>query len=166
MKGTDKIMVKYFNGDLLQSDCNVICHQVNCRGVMGAGIARTIREKYPQVFSVFRTSYAAGCNKLGEIDVVYIAEAKRFIVNMYAQYDYKPKGMVHTDYSAFESCIRKIKTEVSDYRKYHPEVGKVKIGFPYRIGCGLGGGDWTIVKSILEREFSGDEWNVEIWRLP
>lgn len=158
-------MVVYKNGDLLQSDCKIICHQVNCRGVMGAGIAKVIRTKYPHAYDVFQTSYRAGSNVLGEIDVVYIAEDKRFIINMYAQYDYRPKGKVHTDYEAFASCVRKLKTEVSDYKKFHPETGRLNIGFPSHIGCGLAGGNWETVKAILEREFCGDEWNVEIWQL-
>lgn len=39
------------------------------------------------------------------------------------------------------------------------------IGFPDHIGCGLGGGDWNIVKKIIEEEFAGNEWKVEIWKL-
>lgn len=30
----------YYKGDLLKSPCNMICHQVNCQGVMGDGIAK------------------------------------------------------------------------------------------------------------------------------
>lgn len=52
-------MVSYKRGDLLASDCNVICHQVNCKGVMNAGIAKAIRNKYPQVYDVFMTSFAS-----------------------------------------------------------------------------------------------------------
>lgn len=37
------------------------------------------------------------------------------------------------------------------------------IGFPYKIGCGLAGGDWNIISQILEEEFAGPQWNVEIW---
>ena len=38
-------MIKFFNGDLLKSGCDIICHQVNEYGVMGAGIAKQIKEK-------------------------------------------------------------------------------------------------------------------------
>ena len=33
-------MVKERKGDLLRSDAAIIAHQVNCQGVMGAGVAR------------------------------------------------------------------------------------------------------------------------------
>lgn len=50
-------MVIYKNDDLLLSDCNVICHQVNCKGVMNAGIAKSIRKRYPEVYKVFIVSF-------------------------------------------------------------------------------------------------------------
>lgn len=31
----------------------IICHQVNCQNVMGAGIARAIYEKYPKVKELY-----------------------------------------------------------------------------------------------------------------
>jgi hypothetical protein len=40
---------------------------------------------------------------------------------------------------------------------------KVKIGFPYKIGCDRGGGDWQIIKGILHKYFDGEEFDVEIW---
>lgn len=46
-------MITYRNGDLLKSNCNIICHQVNCQGVMGAGIAKQIRLTYPSVFKAY-----------------------------------------------------------------------------------------------------------------
>lgn len=36
-------MIKIVNGDLLQSNLPLIAHQTNCLGVMGAGIARSIK---------------------------------------------------------------------------------------------------------------------------
>ena len=37
-------MIKERKGNLLQADAPMIAHQVNCQGVMGAGIARQIRK--------------------------------------------------------------------------------------------------------------------------
>ena len=43
-------MIHYVKGNLLDSDCDYICHQVNCQGVMGSGIAKQIRERWPEVY--------------------------------------------------------------------------------------------------------------------
>ena len=50
-------MVSYKNGDLFSSGCNVICHQVNCKGMMNACIAKTMKKKYPDVYKVFIASF-------------------------------------------------------------------------------------------------------------
>ena len=35
----------YKTGNILDAQTDVIAHQVNCQGVMGAGLAKQIREK-------------------------------------------------------------------------------------------------------------------------
>ena len=46
-------MVTHIDGDLLEiqktMNLDVICHQVNCQGKMASGIAKQIRDTYPQV---------------------------------------------------------------------------------------------------------------------
>lgn len=41
--------IKFVNGDILtfpeRDGDTIICQQVNCRGVMGAGLAKQIRDK-------------------------------------------------------------------------------------------------------------------------
>lgn len=157
-------MVTYKNGDLLKSNCNIICHQVNCQGVMGSGIAKQIRAAYPSVFKAYKDLCDVyGCDFVfGIAHMCPISEVKgRYIANMFAQYHYLPRGINHTDYERFRSCCQQLKTLIPTEL-----VGtEFTIGFPDHIGCGLGGGDWNIVKKIIEEEFAGDEWKVEIWKL-
>ena len=54
-----KLVVKqityYKNKSLLDLSPNiVICHQVNCQGVMGAGIAKQIRARWPEVYEDYK----------------------------------------------------------------------------------------------------------------
>ena len=35
-------MIKTVVGDILDATEEITCHQVNCRGVMGAGVAKTL----------------------------------------------------------------------------------------------------------------------------
>ena len=43
-------MITYKKGNLLNSNCDIIVHQVNCQKVMGSGIAKQIRDRWPEVF--------------------------------------------------------------------------------------------------------------------
>jgi len=42
--------VIYKIGDVLKAETKVIAHQVNCKGVMGAGLAKQVKSKFPIVF--------------------------------------------------------------------------------------------------------------------
>jgi hypothetical protein len=86
---------------------------------MGAGIAKQIRGRYPNVYTVFMDTFTAGENKLGNIDVVYVQKERRFIINMYSQGDYKQRGVRHTNYYAFRECLKEIKLELQEYLKWH-----------------------------------------------
>lgn len=161
-------MLIYKNGDLLKSNCNIICHQVNCQGVMGSGIAKQIHCTYPEVFE----QYKQLCNQYKDLDKLENLmgntqicptsdDQKRYVANMFAEFHYLPRGIIHTDYEMFRVCCQRLKTLI-------PTIFICKdftIGFPDHIGCGLGGGDWNIVKKIIEEEFNGYEWRVEIWKL-
>ena len=82
----------------------------------------------------------------------------KYIANFFSQDHYLPRNVCHTNYDAFRICCKKLKSHVDDY----PNMENCVIGFPYKIGCGLAGGDWSIVSKIIEEELS--EYNVEIWK--
>ena len=42
--------MKIKHGDILSVANGIIVHQVNAQGVMGSGLAKQIREKYPMAF--------------------------------------------------------------------------------------------------------------------
>lgn len=154
-------MVTHIKGNLLDSDCDVICHQVNCQGVMRSGIAKQIRERWPKVYEVYRNTYEQQLRSwesvsslLGNIDMVHIGNNK-WVFNMYAQHRYGYDGKRYTSYDAFVDCLEQIRDRT------RPDE---KIGFPKNIGCGLGGGDWNIISALIE-EILGEEHDVYIYEL-
>ena len=155
-------MVNYVKGDLLESDCDYICHQVNCQGVMNSGIAKQIREKWPWVFS----SYAIYCGRhsgirsemLGTIWGVRIDHDNRnpqWVINMFSQEDYGYNGSRFTSYDAFATCLTAMRDRLPRDKT---------IGFPKNIGCGLGGGNWKIISTLIE-EILGDTHDIYIYEL-
>lgn len=149
-------MVKYVKGNLLDSDCDYICHQVNCQGVMGSGIAKQIRERWPEVYS----SYKELCTEfapeilLGTIDIVDIDHYPE-VINIFGQLTCGYDGKRYTSYDAFANALQQIK-ECIPYGLH--------IGFPKNIGCGLGGGNWKVVSALIE-EILGDKYDVYIYEL-
>lgn len=149
-------MVKYVKGNLLDSDCAYICHQVNCQGVMGSGIAKQIRERWPEVY----WSYKDACEQnrsrlLGSVDIAMITCSTQTVLNMFAQDTYGYDDTRYTSYDAFADCLKEIKLIVSK--------GST-IGFPKNIGCGLGGGNWKVISALIE-EILGEDFDVYIYEL-
>lgn len=126
----------YIQGNLLDSNINYICHQVNCQKVIGTGIAKQIADRWPQVKEEYQSNNAT----LGNISMTLVGE-RQAVINMYAQYNYGTDKR-YTDYEAFYSCLEKIHDVTKDTSI---------IGFPYGIGCGLGGGDWDIIEKMIEK---------------
>lgn len=151
-------MVNYVKGNLLDSDCDYICHQVNCQGVMGSGIARQIRERWPEVYEHYMEFYSHWedpYNQLGEIDIVDLNNSHQHVVNMYSQCSYGYDGQRYTSYDAFAYALEAIRQSTS----YNDSIG-----FPKNIGCGLGGGNWKVISALIE-EILGDCRDVYIYEL-
>jgi O-acetyl-ADP-ribose deacetylase (regulator of RNase III) len=47
--------MQHVKGNILNVEQGVICQQVNCKLIMGAGLAKQIRNKWPQVYTEYRS---------------------------------------------------------------------------------------------------------------
>lgn len=122
----------------------IILHQVNCKGVMGCGVALAIRNKWPKVYEKYREHYQKA--KLGMIQIIPIKD-DLFVVNLFAQ-DRYGREKRHTNYDAVESCLKKISTWKL---KNHQNLS---VYIPYKMGCGNAGGNWDIIYSIIQDTIS------------
>lgn len=145
-------MIKIVQGDLLESDCNVIMHQCNCLNKMGAGIARQIKDKYPKAFEAdYNYPVPLGKDRLGGYST--IVDKGVLIVNLYAQIGYG-RG-TRTQYEYFQEALR------NALQKIREDDKETKIGLPYGIGCGLAGGNWNIILGIITE--AAEEFNTTIY---
>lgn len=151
-------MITTIQHDLLTLDCDVIAHQVNCQGVMGAGLAKQIRTRYPNVYE----KYCNACTRfpatdlLGKIQIITTPNKPK-IANLFAQ-QYYGRDRKHTSYDALRMCFIKL-------RDYALTNNLTTIGLPYGIGCGLAGGDWKIVTRLIEDIFKPSKLTVYICKL-
>lgn len=141
-------MLKTINKNILEVDSGIICHQVNCMGVMGSGLAKQIRDKWPDVYKNYSLLffYTKKEDLLGDFQFVKINNSLE-VVNVFGQFNYG-KDKKQTDYAALDKAFLKM----SRY-KNHFKFKEWPIYFPHRFGCGLAGGDWTIVEPLIEKYF-------------
>ena len=45
----EEIMIQYYNGSIFDSKADILCHQVNCQGAFGYGIAGQVKKLFPEV---------------------------------------------------------------------------------------------------------------------
>lgn len=148
-------MIKIVNGDLLEAKENIICHACNCMGVMGSGVAKQIRNKYPQVYEGYLervNEYTQGEDLrkelLGQVHAVVIDENK-IVINMFTQYKFGNDGKQYTNLEAMFKCLLTV--------RYVAEKNKISVAMPYKIGSYRGGAKWDEVEELILRAFNGYE---------
>lgn len=147
-------------GNVLDAGTTYIVHQVNCQGVMGAGLAKQIKERYPNVFKMYRNMCILYAQRksdlLGTAQIIPCdGSNSQFIVNVFAQVDYGRSGL-YTNYDAFRVAMEHLAITMAQ----NPTA---TVAFPYMIGCGLAGGDWNIISRIIEDVLPGER--VKIYQL-
>ena len=165
-------MVHYEKGNMLFSDCDYLCHQVNCQGKMGSGIALAIKDKWPIVYEQYKEWYEWWQDVAADQFMVYEngpdgselmlghiltvkVNGKQSIINLAAQQYYGFDDRRYTSYEAFWNCLDEIKNSV-------PKGST--IAFPEKIGSNRGGANWNVIKAMIEAAL-GDDYDVYIYSL-
>lgn len=141
-------------GSCLDSTADVIAHQTNCKGVMGAGIALAIRNKYPEIMPPYQSACNTG-NMLGKCQLIETVDGQYFIANLFGQAGFGSGKQ--TNYDALQSALNSLVEQMC-------ENGLTSVSMPYNIGCGLAGGDWNVVLDMLVKTFSGTYLRLELWQ--
>lgn len=149
MKSQNKLesLLKYVKGDILDAKHGIIGHQVNCRMVMGAGLAKQIREKYPMVFSEYQEVMGATPfhARLGKCQIVQVGP-DLYVANLFGQADFAPSGIRHTSYNALSMALHGL----YDWRtKNFKTEADMPIYLPFGLGSGLARGDWAVIQELI-----------------
>ncbi len=136
-------MLIHTRGNLIdlaeQGAFDVIVQGCNCYNTMGSGIAREIRQRYPQAYEVDCQTEKGDIMKLGNWTAYDTGAFK--IINAYTQFGFNANGNTADvfEYTSFQLILQKL------LERY----GKKDFGFPY-IGMGLAGGDKARIMAMLE----------------
>lgn len=142
-------MVTIKKGNLLDAKEKVIAHQVNCQGA-AAGLAAAIFRKWPWAKNdymqcVTRIRKMAGHTKslLGMAQLTGQQKDGHIICNLYGQYEagaaYNPQKL--------EQALEQLAATA--------RIMNWSVALPWKISCGICGGDWYEVQQIIERTMDG-----------
>jgi len=147
--------MQIIEGDLidltLKGNFDIVIHGCNCFNTMGKGIAKQIKEKFPEAYQSDLKTLKGDRNKLGNYS--FYSYDNFYIINAYTQYFYHGVEVL-VEYKALESVFKKLKKD----------FGNKKLRFAYpKIGCGLAGGNWEIVSKIIDKELQGENHTLVLY---
>ena len=142
------MLIHEYRGDMFEhiKPGKAYAHGVNCRGVMGAGVAKEVRKRFPKNYLIYRSLCEQEGLTLG--DFTFTIEHGVMIYNLATQYNPGP----HADPAAIHESVESM--------MYHASTVGVKAINTVRLGCGIGGLDWTDVRPVLESIDSTVKLNV------
>lgn len=153
-------MLKEIKGNLLNACEDVIAHQVNCKGVMGAGVAKQIKQNL-----MTKDSFSEYCNLCKTMSANVLLGSDHWckayngkdIVNMFGE-DIPTGKKLDTNYSALNSCLLLLMKKAKEHKQ--------SIALPGYLGCGLAGGDWNLVYDMIKNAAETHGVDVTIYYLP
>jgi O-acetyl-ADP-ribose deacetylase (regulator of RNase III) len=131
-------MVNIVKGDLFDCQADAITCTVNCKGVMGKGIAKEFKRRYPEMF----TEYAKLC-KQGRIHVgeVWVwREGSIYIVNFPTKDDWRNPSQLSWIVSGLDNL------------KKHVIMGEITSLAMPALGCSNGNLQWSDVLPLIQEK--------------
>lgn len=133
-------------GNILTLKEGILVHGCNAQGVMGSGVAGGMRIHHPNCYEAYvnfiENNRRNSIISLGE--VCFYQDDKLTVANAITQEHYGKDKRQYVSYSAVQSVFKQVATEAE-------RTGQV-VNYPL-IGAGLGGGDWSVISTIIDNVF-------------
>lgn len=153
----EELNLPTIEGSLLDAKESIIIQQVNCQGKMNAGLGKSIRYFYPEVYKEYKELCDGTVDKkslLGGIQIVEVDDG--YVINVFSQLFYgRDPSVTYTDYKAMQRALKNVKI-------FADKIDS-NVAVPYGFGAGLANGDWGKITHILNY-FLGER--VVLYKLP
>lgn len=130
-------MLVYLRTDLFSSPAQTLVNTVNTIGVMGKGVAKTFKERYPEMFR----EYKEYCDR-GEIrpgTLMLWRGREKWVLNFPTKTTWR-----------LPSKVEYVEAGLCRFVETYEELGITSVSFP-PLGCGNGNLEWGEVKPLMER---------------
>jgi O-acetyl-ADP-ribose deacetylase (regulator of RNase III) len=127
--------IQYIVGNIFDSKAQVIVNTVNCKGVMGKGLALAFKERYPEMFPVYQQECKDGRLRIGRPTL--FKESTPWILNFPTKDNWRAN-------SKLEYIEKGLKYFVAHYKL----VGINSIAFP-KLGAQNGKLSWDDVGPLM-----------------
>jgi O-acetyl-ADP-ribose deacetylase (regulator of RNase III) len=142
------MIVEHHDGSIFESGCKVLVNPVNCEGVMGAGLAKQFKMRFPKDNAIYEDACSGGEVRVGEM---FITDAHGQTIFHFPTKNliYYPSQLEYIDVGMESLC-----TEMLDR-------GYKSVAIP-ALGAGLGGLDWNLVYPIIKASVERNMPHIEV----
>ena len=128
-------MITYVE-DFFSIPVKVLVNPVNTSGVMGKGLAKVFKEKYPDMFNQYKVYCDNGSFTVGKLWVY--KTPGQWVLNFPTKIHWRDK-----------SELEYIDAGLSKFAESYSRKGLFRVAFPM-LGCGNGGLKWEDVRQLME----------------
>lgn len=152
-------MIRAGEGSILDSGCRAIVNPANCLGAMGAGLAKSINEAYPERTRLYELTCKTGLLRPGQVvvDAVHNHPFREYIFHIATKDDWH-----------YPSKIEWVRAGLEEMKFMMMDRDVDSIAIP-ALGCGKGKLDWADVRLLMWqslRHFRLRDRDVEIEVFP
>jgi O-acetyl-ADP-ribose deacetylase (regulator of RNase III) len=147
------LMIKFTQGNLLESQAEVLVNTVNTVGVMGKGIALMFKERFADNFRLYASACKAKEVQTGKMFATEVHEldGPRWIINFPTKQHWRAP-----------SQMTWIEQGLIDLRRFLIEHEIQSIAIP-PLGAGNGGLEWELVRPKIESILSGLDTDIIVF---
>ena len=134
----------YIKGDMFDDQSEAIVNTVNCVGVMGKGVAKEFKRRWPDNFKMYKKLCDAKELSPG---MMYIhdnsgmfAKGPRFLINFPTKQHWRAKSKIEYIIDGLDSFVKQVRA-----------LGIKSVALP-PLGCGNGGLPWDKVRQLIEEK--------------
>lgn len=132
-----------------QTDLDAWGHGVNCRGVMGAGIAVPFSRLDYSMYAAYKELCYNGDLSVGQF-FPWKLDDGRYVYNIATQ----DKPGANATYTGLGIGLARAV-------QHAEQIGLRSLGIP-RIGCGIGGLKWSLVREIIEETAEYEDFRIVV----
>ena len=129
-------MIRYLDSDLFTSHAQTLVNPVNTAGIMGAGLARTFRDRFPEMFREYQVLCRAGHFSIGSL--MLWRGPDRWVLNLPTKTSWR-----------LPSSLDYVEAGLRRFRADYEALGITSVAFP-ALGCGCGALSWAQVHRLMD----------------
>jgi hypothetical protein len=151
--------------NIVQATEQYIVQQCNCTVVKPHGLSATIAEHFPDACPYARRRQLTPTRNLAVLEDrpapgTIAVLGQRPVISLFGQFEMGRSGAFNRGLGVSDSPADRVeyfKAGLAEIAKLNPK----SLAIPYRIGCGLAGGNWPTYRAILE-DFAANMPNTKI----